>query len=476
MRALLLMNEKVDAFMNYMSTRGQTTSLSFSDTVISGLARDGGLYMPETFPNVSAQFDAWRKLSYQDLAYEIMKHYADDIPAEDLKHIIAKSYQVFDSVDVTPSCAVGDVRILELWHGPTLAFKDVALQFLGNLFDYLLSKNNTRLAVVAATSGDTGSAAIQGVRGKSSIDIFVMYPNGRVSPMQALQMTTVADANVHNFAVEGSFDDAQNIVKALFNDLDFRDQYHLGAMNSINWARILAQVVYYFYAAFRAQEAGAKSLRFSVPTGNFGDIFAGYVAAQMGLPIYKLILATNENDILTRYFATGVYESGAAQPTTSPSMDIQVASNFERYLYCRSGRNGKQVAAWMATFDRTHHLVPDGLEGRPDSDPLFRAERIGVEQVRTTIHRYDSLYGYTLDPHTAIGVAAAEHLGSSTEHPVICLATAHPAKFPDTVAEATGGEEPTHPILEMLKGLPTYVKVIPAQVDVLKAIVRETLA
>ncbi len=462
--------------MKYISTRGNHESLSFSDVVLSGLARDGGLYMPEQFPQIGDKLEAWSKLSYQALALEIMKLYADDIPEADLLAIVNKSYETFDSADVTPSCAVGDVRILELWHGPTLAFKDVALQFLGNLFDYLLTKRDERLTVVAATSGDTGSAAIQGVRGKSRVDIFVMHPHGRVSPLQELQMTTVLDDNVHNFAVEGSFDDAQNIVKALFNDLAFRDEYHLGAMNSINWARILAQVVYYFYAAFRAQDAGAQSIRFAVPTGNFGDIFAGYVAAQMGLPIKQLILATNENDILTRFFATGIYEPGAAMPTTSPSMDIQVASNFERYLYCRAGRDGQQVAQWMATFAQERRLVPNVKENHPVNDPMMVAKRIDVDAVAQTIRHYDSVYGYTLDPHTAIGVAAAEQIGTTVEHPVICLATANPAKFPATVVAATGGTEPTHPILEALKGAPARVEVIAADAELLKQIVRKTLA
>ncbi len=465
--------------MNYLSTRGATPPLSFRETVLTGLARDGGLFMPETFPCATASLEAWSKLSYPDLAFEIMRLYADDIPADDLRLMIRKSYNTFRSPEVTPSVQLGDLQILELWHGPTLAFKDVALQFLGNLFEYLLAQNKSRLAIVAATSGDTGSAAIDGVRGREGIDIFVMHPKGRVSPMQELQMTTVPDANVHNFAVEGSFDDCQNMVKALFNDHPFRDAHHLGAVNSINWARILAQIVYYFYAAFRAREATGKNrFAFAVPTGNFGDVFAGYAAWRMGLPVERLIIATNENDILTRFFATGVYAPGAAAPTTSPSMDIQVASNFERYLYCRAENNGKTVAAWMKTFATEGRLVPDVPEGKPVEDPVLTAIRVDSQTVAETIRRFACDHCYTLDPHTAIGVRAAQTLYPQPDDrtAVICLATAHPAKFPQTVADATGGAAPTHPILEALRNLPPRVATLPADAEALKAAVGAALA
>lgn len=465
--------------MNYLSTRGATPPLSFRETVLTGLARDGGLFMPETFPNVSASLEAWSKLSYPDLAFEIIRLFADDIPQEDLRIIIRKSYNTFRAPEVTPSVLLGDLQILELWHGPTLAFKDVALQFLGNLFEYLLAQDKSRLTIVAATSGDTGSAAIEGVRGREGIDIFVMHPKGRISPMQELQMTTVQDANVHNFAVEGSFDDCQNMVKALFNDHAFRDAHHLAAVNSINWARILAQIVYYFYAAFRAREATGKTrCAFSVPTGNFGDVFAGYAAWRMGLPIERLIIATNENDILTRFFATGLYAPGEAAPTTSPSMDIQVASNFERYLYCRADNNGQTVAAWMQTFCTEGRLLPDTHEGSRVQDPVLTAIRVDRDTVADTIARFACTHCYTLDPHTAIGVRAAE-LCAPTLPPgtaLICLATAHPAKFPQTVAEATGGKAPTHPILEALRDKPVSVATLPADAEALKAAVSEALA
>ena len=320
--------------MRYVSTRDGGTPLRFTDTVLTGLARDGGLFLPDQIPDARARLDAWRRLPYADLAFEIMRLFADDIPDDTLAEMIRKSYAAFRHAEVTPVVQAGGIHILELFHGPTLAFKDVALQFLGNLFEHVLAKTGAEMNIVAATSGDTGSAAIYGVRGRARIRIFVMHPHGRVSPVQERQMTTVTDANVHNLAVDGTFDDCQDIVKALFNDLAFRDANRLGAVNSINWARVLAQTVYYFYAAFRVQDAtGAAQVRFAVPTGNFGDIFAGYVAWRMGLPIDKLVLATNENDILARYFGTGAYSLGDVAPTLSPSMDIQVASNFERYLY-----------------------------------------------------------------------------------------------------------------------------------------------
>ena len=310
---------KISDFMLYSSTRGDMSPISFSQSVLTGLARDGGLLLPETFPDVSDRLQSWAKLDYADLAFEVIRLYADDIPESDLRAIVNRSYATFRDPEVTPVKAVGPLHILELFHGPTLAFKDVALQFLGNLFEYLLSKSGTELNIVAATSGDTGSAAIHGMRNRKGIRIFVMYPDGRVSPVQEMQMTSVTDDNVFNIALAGTFDDAQAIVKKLFGDLAFKDKYHLGAVNSINWARVLAQIVYYFQAAFKVmRRTGSATVSFSVPTGNFGDIFAGYVAAQMGLPIDKLYLATNENDILSRFFNTGVYSIGSVVPTISP--------------------------------------------------------------------------------------------------------------------------------------------------------------
>ena len=442
--------------MRYVSTRGGGEPLPFCATVLTGLARDGGLFLPEAIPDVRDRLAGWARLSYPALAYEILRLYADDIPAAALRDMIDRSYATFRAPEVTPVVAAGDVQILELFHGPTLAFKDVALQFLGNLFEHILARTGGELNIVAATSGDTGSAAIHGVRGRRRMRIFVLHPQGRVSPMQERQMTSVLDANVHNLAVGGTFDDCQNIVKALFNDLAFRDRYHLGAVNSINWARVLAQIVYYFYAAFRVQErTGARRVRFSVPTGNFGDIFAGFVAQRMGLPIDRLVLATNENDILARFFDTGVYQTGAVAPTLSPSMDIQVASNFERYLYYRANGGARQVSRWMAEFQLAGRLV------LPAGDDLIRAGRCDTAATLATIRKYWTAHRYLLDPHSAVGVyVAGQHLDPSA--PMICLATAHPAKFGDAIRQAIGEDLAHHPILDALAALPTRCARLPA--------------
>ncbi|HNX34594.1 MAG TPA: threonine synthase [Kiritimatiellia bacterium] len=456
--------------MRYLSTRGGGAPLRFKDTILAGLARDGGLFLPEALPNVADRLTAWSQLAYPDLAFEIIRLFADDIPDAALRTIVDKSYATFRHPDVTPVVKVGPVHVLELFHGPTLAFKDVALQFLGNLFEYVLGETGGEMNIVAATSGDTGSAAIYGVRGRERIRIFVMHPHGRVSPVQERQMTTVLDANVCNLAVDGTFDDCQNIVKELFGDLSFRDTYALGAVNSINWARVLAQVVYYFYAAFRVREAtGAERVRFTVPTGNFGDIFAGYVALKMGLPIDRLVLATNENDILSRYFNTGVYSLGAVAPTLSPSMDIQVASNFERYLYYLAGEDAAKLSRWMADFKAMGTLRPD----RPPP-PCIAAGRGDTASTLATIRAYWEAYGYLLDPHTAVGVSVGMHFLQDGV-PMICLATAHPAKFGDAIRQATGLDLAHHPILDALAELPTRVQVVPARKEAVAAIVKATV-
>ncbi len=456
--------------MRYISTRGGGEPLSFKDTILTGLARDGGLFLPETVPDVRDRLDAWRALPYTDLAFEIIRLFADDLPDEALRWIVNKSYGCFRHAEVTPVVPVGPVHMLELFHGPTLAFKDVALQFLGNLFEYVLGETCGELNIVAATSGDTGSAAIYGVRGRARIRIFVMHPHGRVSPVQERQMTTVTSPNVCNLAVKGTFDDCQNIVKDLFNDLDFRDACKLGAVNSINWARVLAQIVYYFYAAFRVQAAtGADTVRFTVPTGNFGDIFAGYMAWKMGLPIDKLVLATNENDILARYFNTGVYSASAVAPTLSPSMDIQVASNFERYLYDLAGGNAATLKKWMADFKATGTLTP-GVTPHA----CFAAGRGDTAGTLATIRKYWDTYAYLLDPHTAVGVTVGSQFLDASA-PMICLATAHPAKFGDAIRRATYLDLAHHPILDALMKLPTRMQVVPADTAAVAKIVRDTI-
>ncbi len=427
---------------------------------MTGLARDGGLLLPDVIPNVSGQFKTWNTLSYTDLAFEVMRLYSD-IPEPELRTLITRSYATFRHPDVTPVRSVGDIHVLELFHGPTLAFKDVALQFLGNAFEYVLKKTGQKMNILAATSGDTGSAAIDGVKGREHINIFVMHPHGRVSPLQERQMTTVPDANVFNIAVDGTFDDCQRIMKTIFSDLDFKDRYSLGTVNSINWARVLAQVVYYFFAAFRVMRlTGTQTVQFSIPTGNFGDIFAGYVATKMGLPISRLILATNENDILSRFFNTGIYSSDKVHATISPSMDIQVASNFERYLYYRLGANPAALRQVMQQFETDKKItVPPLANGKIDD--LISAGSGNTAQTMATIRDYQTRYGYLLDPHTAVGVHVAKPYITATS-PMICLATAHPAKFSQAIQDATGADLAHHPILEALRELPTRCAILPA--------------
>ncbi len=443
--------------MLYQSTRGAAEPLTFRQAVMTGLARDGGLVVPQSYPGVADRLSAWQSLDYATLATEILQLFADDIPTADLSAIVQRSYAAFDHPAVAPLVSVGDLQVLELWHGPTLAFKDIALQFLGNLFEYLLGQEGGELNVVAATSGDTGSAAIHGIRGRQHQRIFVLHPHGRVSPAQALQMTTVPDANVFNLAIDGTFDDCQNIVKALFRNLPFRDQCHLGAVNSINWARVVAQVVYYFYAGLQAMAAsGATEVSFSVPTGNFGNVFAGYVAWRMGLPIRRLILATNENDILERFFRTGSYRLGEVMPTLSPSMDIQIASNFERYLFHLADNNAATLRKWMDDFAANGELTVPQAGEKNQSSPIVTG-RGDTATTLATIARYYRDYDYLLDPHTAVGVTIGEQFREEGI-PLVALATAHPAKFPDAIAQALGRKGlATHPTIEALYDQPQRV-------------------
>ena len=370
-----------------------------------------------------------------------------------------------------PGFVISFQFLLELFHGPTLAFKDVALQFLGNLFEYLLKERGERMNIVGATSGDTGSAAIYGVRGKENINIFILHPHLKTSPIQALQMTSVLDENVHNIAVKGTFDDCQNIVKALFSDLPFKEKYALGAVNSINWARVLAQVVYYFYAWFRVTDAGGSDIVFSVPTGNFGDIFAGYVAKRMGLPVKRLLLATNENNILTRFIADGDYSVGEVVPTVSPSMDIQVASNFERYLFYLFDEDPARVRSAFVHFSATGRMefTPAELD-RVRSE--FASRTVNTDETLATIAAFREKSGYLLDPHTAVGVKAALECVAPDETP-ICLATAHPAKFGDAVERATGIAPPFPAALAGIEKLPTRCEVLEADQAAIRKFIEE---
>ena len=456
--------------MKYISTRGGIEPLKFKDAVMMGLATDGGLLLPESYPHFTSEvIESWRSLSFQELAFKVISPFADDIPAADLKSLLNRSYSSFRHPEITPVVRKDGVHILELFHGPTFAFKDVALQLLGNLFEYLLKERQEKMNIVGATSGDTGSAAIYGVRGKENINIFILHPLGRTSKIQALQMTTVTDANVFNIAVNGTFDDCQNIVKQLFSDIPFKRQHSLGAVNSINWARVMAQIVYYFYAWLKVTADRSREVVFSVPTGNFGDIFAGYVAKRIGLPIKKLILATNENNILTRLVNSGDYSTGEVVSTLSPSMDIQVASNFERYLFYLFDENSARVNSALASFSATGKMIFSKEELAQVSQD-FSSCSVNKEQTLRTITDFNTSCDYLLDPHTAVGVRAA--LDSKiADCEFVCLATAHPAKFGEAVKLATGVEPQLPPGLFGLDSLPSRCEVMNAEFDEIRAFV-----
>lgn len=449
--------------MKYRSTRGGVAGVSFKDAVIMGLADDGGLLVPETIPDVATELDSWAGLSFRELAGEIITPFVGDIPATDLRRLVENSYARFDHPLVTPVRQLDDFAVLELYHGPTLAFKDIALQLLGNIFEYILKERGAEANILGATSGDTGSAAIAGVRGKENIQIYIMFPEGRTSPLQERQMTTVLDHNVHNIAIRGSFDDCQALMKAIFSDLPFKAQYSLAAVNSVNWARVLAQIVYYFSAWYQL----GRPARFdvAVPTGNFGNIFAGYMARRMGLPIRRLILATNRNDILCRFFNTGVYRRGNVNYTLSPAMDIQVASNFERYLFYQLGEDPAKVTAFMSRFQREGEARLDFNTASFDAG--FVAGAAGDEETLATIREVYESQDYLVDPHTAVGITVARRF-ADRQVPLLCLATAHPAKFEAAMKQALPGVTVSHATLVALSGLPERKTVLDADVASVK--------
>jgi threonine synthase len=452
--------------MRYISTRGGTEPMPFKDAVITGMAPDGGLLIPERIPDVRDRLEEWKALDFVGLAKAITAEFIDDIPAEILGELIDHAFGTFDHPEVVPFVALKgvagnhDVQVMELFHGPTLAFKDVALQLLGQLFEYILEERGEHLNILGATSGDTGSAAIAGVRGLPAVDVFIMFPEGRVSPLQERQMTTIPDENVHCLAVEGSFDDCQSLMKGLFADADAKATLSLGAVNSVNWARVLAQIVYYGYASLKF--GGAGPVTFSVPTGNFGNVFAGYLARRMGFPIDRLIIATNDNDILAQFFATGRYARGKVHHTISPAMDIQVASNFERYLYYYFGEDPERLKDFMETFAETGSASIDGAPGSDD----FLATAVSEVEVRETIRQVYEDNGYVTDPHTAVGIAAAARF--KVDGTQICAATAHPAKFPEAVNEAIGRDVARHPVLDALADLPVRKTLIPATTEAVR--------
>ena len=436
--------------MQYISTRGQAPELDFKGVLLAGLASDGGLYVPASIPHFSpAEIASFAGLSYPELAQKIITPFIGDFAtADELTTMIDRAYGTFRHAAIAPLNQLAhDHFLLELFHGPTLAFKDFALQLLGQFMEHALRGESKKSVVLGATSGDTGSAAIAGLRGREGIDIVILYPHGRTSEVQRRQMTTVADSNVHALAVDGTFDDCQDLVKTLFVDEEFRKQHRLLAVNSINWARVMAQIVYYFYAAL-ALGAPARRMNFCVPTGNFGDIYAGYMARSMGLPIDKLIIASNKNDILTRCVATGEYAMHGVAPSHSPSMDIEISSNFERLLFDLHGRDGAALARRMQQFRATKSLKLTPSQ-QADFTALFSGFAVDDAATLACIQETYELCGILLDPHTAVGVAATQryqHQRGTSAEVTVTLATAHPAKFPDAVREATGltAPLPTH--------------------------------
>ena len=425
--------------MEYISTRGRATALSFEPTLLAGLASDGGLYVPDHWPQLSRQtLESFRGTNFQHVAKTVLMPFLGaDVEPERFAEIVDEAYAGFSRPEVAPLVPLDDGHyLLELFHGPTLAFKDVAMQLLARLMDDALKRRGARATIVGATSGDTGGAAIEAFRGRDAVDVFILYPQGRVSDIQRMQMTTPTDANVHTLAVNGTFDDCQALVKAMFNDGEFRQEVNLAGVNSINWARVMAQTTYYFTAA---AQLGAPDtpVGFSVPTGNFGDIFAGYVAAQMGLPIARLIIATNVNDILTRVMQGGVYQTEKVVATSSPSMDIQVSSNFERLLFELTRRDASRVSGFMDALARDGRFEMAEDEVALMST-LFNSARVDEDQTQETMRYVLKRFNMQIDPHTAVGLAAARREVLPEGVPMVTLATAHPAKFPVAAQSALG--------------------------------------
>jgi threonine synthase len=449
--------------MRFLSTRGQTEPVSFSEAVAIGLAPDGGLYVPETIPDLGEEFLEWKNYSYEEICHAFLKHFATDIDPVKLRSLVEKSYENFDCDERAPLKQLGDgLWLLELFHGPTLAFKDFALQLLGNLYEHQIQKTGKSINVLGATSGDTGAAAIHGLLGKSGINIFILYPDGRISPLQERQMACMESANVFPIALDGSFDDTQLVLKETFGDSSFRNEVNLSAVNSINLARVLAQCVYYICTYWRLPDSVRGQVEFVVPTGNFGNILAGWMTQQMGLPIRSFRVATNQNDILHRLFTTGEYEVHRVSPSLAPSMDIQVASNFERFLYYAENSNPEKVREIMNRFKKT------GIYRFSDFDSnSFTSSRTDDLEIKSIISQVYKNYGYVVDPHTACGLTQIE-----SKIPQVVLATAHPAKFPETIVQCIG-IEPTHPSLEILKSRKMIKHKIASNAEAVKIFIRE---
>ena len=469
--------------MKYISTRGATARKQFSEVLLMGLAPDGGLMLPEQYPQIDrATLDQWRTLSYPDLAFEVMSLFATDIPADDLRDIINRTYteKVFGTQAITPVRTLSDgIKIQALSNGPTLAFKDMAMQFLGNAFEYVLNKEGKELNILGATSGDTGSAAEYALRGKKGVNVFMLSPEGKMSAFQRAQMFSLQDANIHNIAVEGMFDDCQDIVKAVQNDAEFKAKYHIGTVNSINWGRIVAQVVYYFAGYFNATSSNDEKVSFCVPSGNFGNVCAGHIARQMGLPIHRLIVATNENDVLDEFFKTGAYRprnSEHTHVTSSPSMDISKASNFERFVFDLMDRDADEIKTLWAEvgsgkgFNLEFMLTKVHQQYGFVSGKSTHANRLAtIKQVYEQDHEL-------IDPHTADGIKVAREVREAGET-IVCLETALAAKFEATIHEAVGEVAIPRPAaLEGLENLPQRVRVVPNNATTVKDIIKEALA
>ncbi len=464
----IVRHSRTEKALKYVSTRGKAPAIGFEDVLLAGLAPDGGLYVPESYPRFSVEkMREMRSLSYAELAAEVMALFTEGcIDKNDLLQIAEQAYRGFSHAAVAPLKQIKDgLWVMELFYGPTLAFKDYALQIVGRMFDLVLKRSNRRITIVGATSGDTGSAAIEACKGCENLDIFILHPYNRVSEVQRRQMTTTIAPNVFNIALEGTFDDCQSIVKALFADEAFRRAHNLSAVNSINWARIMAQVVYYFRAAL-ALGAPDRAVSFAVPTGNFGNIFAGYVAMRMGLPVKNLILGSNENDILPRFLETGTMEKRDVKPSISPSMDIQVSSNFERLLFEMQDRDAREVARLMDSFkyEKVYSVSADVLK---KIKATFSGLRCTDVDTKAEIGRIYKLSGEIVDPHSAIGFAAAERF-CEKETPCVVLATAHPAKFPLPVHEATGVTPVLPPRLSDLTTRRESFTVLPNRQDSIK--------
>ncbi len=460
--------------MNYISTRGTAPVLGFGDAMMTGLARDGGLYLPETVPVLTpGQIAAMAGQSYEEIAFTVMRPYLGDTFTDtEFRGLIAAAYAGFGHAARAPLVQMAPNHfLLELFHGPTLAFKDFAMQLIGQMMQAALAKTGERITIVGATSGDTGSAAMEAFRGLANVDLFILYPHGRVSDVQRRQMTTATEGNVHALAIDGSFDDAQARVKDMFNDFAFRDGVRLAGVNSINWARVLAQVVYYFSSAV-SLGAPHRKVSFTVPTGNFGDIFAGSIARRMGLPIEQLVIATNHNDILHRALTTGEYRTNGVRPSISPSMDIQVSSNFERALFEAYGRDGRAITALMEELQAGgFHISQGALE---TLRATFISGRCSEEETAQTIRAEYARTGEILCPHSAVAVKVAnEHLGAT---PMISLATAHPAKFPDAVEAAMGTRPLLPPRMADLFDRPERVTRVPNDLAAIQTLIRERIA